>query len=130
MQPASSSANTGSGGSKSLKKWGPIGALIAIIVIVVAVVVSSGGGDEVTTDSSPASSDAPTGSEAPTDSTAGGADTWDFPLSFVTCSRINGLETKQNKDFINTRNDASKENLVVNFAHYSYLEHNPNFRGL
>ena len=82
MQPASSSANTGSGGSKSLKKWGPIGALIAIIVIVVAVVVSSGGGDEVTTDSSPASSDAPESSEAPTDSTAGGADTWEYPLSY------------------------------------------------
>jgi len=82
MQPASSSANTGSGGSKSLKKWGPIGALIAIIVIVVAVVVSSGGGDEVTTDSSPASSDAPESSEAPSDSTAGGADTWEYPLSY------------------------------------------------
>jgi len=83
MQPASSSSEKGSGGSKSIKKWGPIGALVAIVVIVVAVVVSSGGGDEATTDSSPASSDAPTGSEAPTDSTAGGADTWDFPLSYA-----------------------------------------------
>jgi hypothetical protein len=82
MQPASSSSEKGSGGSKSIKKWGPIGALVAIVVIVVAVVVSSGGGDEVTTDSSPASSDVPTGSDAPTDSTAGGADTWDYPLSY------------------------------------------------
>jgi hypothetical protein len=85
MQPASSSANTGSGGSKSLKKWGPIGALIAIVVIVVAVVVSSGGGDdtESSVTEAPATSEAPAGSDVPSDSNPSGADTWDFPLSYV-----------------------------------------------
>lgn len=85
MQPASSSANTGSGGSKSLKKWGPIGALIAIVVIVVAVVVSSGGdkNKSASDTAAPATSEAPTGSDVPSDSNPSGADTWDFPLSYV-----------------------------------------------
>ena len=85
MQPASSSANTGSGGSKSLKKWGPIGALIAVVVIVVVIVVSSGGGDdtEPSVTEAPATSESPAGSDAPSDSTATGSDTWDFPLSYA-----------------------------------------------
>jgi len=85
MQPASSSSDKGSGGSKSLKKWGPIGALIAVVVIVVAIVVSSGGDkDKGASDTSaPVTSEAPVDSVAPTDSTATGSDTWDFPLSFT-----------------------------------------------
>jgi hypothetical protein len=112
MQPASSSSEKGSGGSKSIKKWGPIGALVAIVVIVVAVVVSSGGGDEVTTDSSPASSDAPTGSEAPTDSTAGGADTWDFPLSYAQAKETLSEEAFNAIDW-GTRCDAEKGTIAV-----------------
>ena len=112
MQPASSSSEKGSGGSKSLKKWGPIGALVAIVVIVVAVVVSSGGGDEATTDSSPASSDAPTGSEAPTDSTAGGADTWDFPLSYAQAKETLSEEAFNAIDW-GTRCDAEKGTIAV-----------------
>ena len=112
MQPASSSSENGSGGSKSIKKWGPIGALVAIVVIVVAVVVSSGGGDEATTDSSPASSDAPTGSEAPTDSTAGGADTWDFPLSYAQAKETLSEEAFNAIDW-GTRCDAEKGTIAV-----------------
>jgi hypothetical protein len=112
MQPASSSSEKGSGGSKSIKKWGPIGALVAIVVIVVAVVVSSGGGDEATTDSSPASSDAPTGSEAPTDSTAGGADTWDFPLSYAQAKETLSEEAFNAIDW-GTRCDAEKGTIAV-----------------
>jgi hypothetical protein len=112
MQPASSSSEKGSGGSKSIKKWGPIGALVAIVVIVVAVVVSSGGGDEVTTDSSPASSDAPTGSEAPTDSTAGGADTWDYPLSYAQAKETLSEEAFNAIDW-GTRCDAEKGTIAV-----------------
>ena len=112
MQPASSSSEKGSGGSKSLKKWGPIGALVAIVVIIVAVVVSSGGGDEATTDSSPASSDAPTGSEAPTDSTAGGADTWDFPLSYAQAKETLSEEAFNAIDW-GTRCDAEKGTIAV-----------------
>jgi hypothetical protein len=112
MQPASSSSEKGSGGSKSIKKWGPIGALVAIVVIVVAVVVSSGGGNEVTTDSSPASSDAPTGSEAPTDSTAGGADTWDYPLSYDQAKATLSEEAFNAIDW-GTRCDADKGTIAV-----------------
>jgi len=112
MQPASSSSEKGFGGSKSIKKWGPIGALVAIVVIVVAVVVSSGGGDEATTDSSPASSDAPTGSEAPTDSTAGGADTWDFPLSYAQAKETLSEEAFNAIDW-GTRCDAEKGTIAV-----------------
>ena len=112
MQPASSSSEKGSGGSKSIKKWGPIGALVAIVVIVVAVVVSSGGGDEATTDSSPASSDAPTGSEAPTDSTAGGADTWDYPLSYDQAKATLSEEAFNAIDW-GTRCDAEKGTIAV-----------------
>ena len=112
MQPASSSSEKGSGGSKSLKKWGPIGALVAIVVIIVAVVVSSGGGDEATTDSSPASSDAPTGSEAPTDSTAGGADTWDYPLSYDQAKATLSEEAFNAIDW-GTRCDADKGTIAV-----------------
>jgi hypothetical protein len=112
MQPASSSSEKGSGGSKSIKKWGPIGALVAIVVIVVAVVVSSGGGNEVTTDSSPASSDAPTGSEAPTDSTAGGADTWDYPLSYAQAKETLSEEAFNAIDW-GTRCDAEKGTIAV-----------------
>ena len=85
MQPASSSADKGSGGSKSLKKWGPIGALIVIIVIVVAIVVSSGGdkNKSASDTAAPVTSEAPVDSVAPTDSTATGSDTWDFPLSYA-----------------------------------------------
>ena len=85
MQPASSSGDKGSGGSKSLKKWGPIGALIVIIVIVVAIVVSSGGdkNKSASDTAAPVTSEAPVDSVAPTDSTATGSDTWDFPLSYA-----------------------------------------------
>jgi hypothetical protein len=82
------------------------------VVIVVAVVVSSGGGDEATTDSSPASSDAPTGSEAPTDSTAGGADTWDFPLSYAQAKETLSEEAFNAIDW-GTRCDAEKGTIAV-----------------
>jgi hypothetical protein len=82
------------------------------VVIVVAVVVSSGGGDEVTTDSSPASSDAPTGSEAPTDSTAGGADTWDYPLSYAQAKETLSEEAFNAIDW-GTRCDAEKGTIAV-----------------
>jgi hypothetical protein len=82
------------------------------VVIVVAVVVSSGGGDEATTDSSPASSDAPTGSEAPTDSTAGGADTWDYPLSYAQAKETLSEEAFNAIDW-GTRCDAEKGTIAV-----------------
>ena len=81
MQPASSSSEKGSAGSKSLKKWGPIGALIAIVVIVVAVVVSSGGGDDEEVKTSTPESLTPNNSEAPSDTEL--SDTWEYPLSIA-----------------------------------------------
>lgn len=90
MQPASSSSENRSGGSKSLKKWGPIGALIVIVVIVVAIVVSSGGdkNKNATDTAAPVTTEAPAGSDVPSDSNPSGADTWDFPLSYVKAKEI------------------------------------------
>lgn len=89
MQPASSGA-TGSGGSSSLKKWGPIGAIVAVIVIVVAVVLSSGGGDS--------GGDAePAGTEAPSDSTPtsepSGTSDWEYPLSIDEATELGIVDT-------------------------------------
>ena len=83
MQPASSSSGQGSGSSGSLKKWGPIGVLIAIIVIVGAVIASSGGDDGESVTSEPATSEVPLASEAPADSTPTSSDTWEYPLTFA-----------------------------------------------
>jgi hypothetical protein len=114
MQPASSSANTGSGGSKSLKKWGPIGALIAIVVIVVAIVVSSGGGDdtESSVTEAPATSEAPAGSDAPSDSTATGSDTWEYPLSYDQAKATLSEEAFKAIDW-GTRCDTEKGTIAV-----------------
>ena len=114
MQPASSSANTGSGGSKSLKKWGPIGALIAIVVIVVAIVASSGGGDdtESSVTEAPATSEAPAGGDAPSDSTATGGDTWEYPLSYAQAKETLSEEAFSAIDW-GSRCDTEKGTIAV-----------------
>ena len=91
MQPASSSAG-GSGSAKSLKKWGPIAALVAVVAIV-AVVVVSGGGDDGGGSSTESSSVAET-SSAPTDaSTTIAADDWEYPLSLTQATEAGIADT-------------------------------------
>lgn len=114
MQPASSSNSHSSGNSKTLKKWGPIGALIVIVLVVVAIVVSSGGGDdEVVTDTSSADvSEAPTESDAPVDSTTTGSDTWEYPLSYAD-AKANLSEAAFNAIDWGTRCDTERGRLAV-----------------
>jgi len=89
MQPASS-GETRSGGSSSLKKWGPIGAIVAVIVIVVAVVLSSGGGDS-DDEAEPAGTEAPSDS-VPTSEPSGSTD-WEYPLSIDEATELGIADT-------------------------------------
>lgn len=89
MQPASS-GETRSGGSSSLKKWGPIGAIVAVIVIVAAVVLSSGGGDS-DDEAEPAVTEAPSDS-VPTSEPAGSTD-WEYPLSIDEATELGIADT-------------------------------------
>ncbi|MBU3719086.1 MAG: hypothetical protein FGM45_12400, partial [Actinobacteria bacterium] len=86
MQPASSGA---AGGSRSLKKWGPLIGIAVVAVIVVAIVALAGGGSDdgesTDTTAAPAATEAPAGSEAPTD---GG---WTYPLSYPQAQEL-GVE--------------------------------------
>jgi len=86
MQPASSGA---AGGSRSLKKWGPLIGIAVVAVIVVAIVALAGGGgddgESTDTTAAPAATEAPAGSEAPTD---GG---WTYPLSYPQAQEL-GVE--------------------------------------
>ncbi len=86
MQPASSGA---AGGSRSLKKWGPLIGIAVVAVIVIAIVALAGGGDDTSdsadTTAAPAATEAPAGSEAP----AGGE--WTYPLSYPQAQEL-GVE--------------------------------------
>ncbi|NDE80666.1 MAG: hypothetical protein EB037_07060, partial [Actinobacteria bacterium] len=90
MQPASSGAKE-SGGSSALKKWGPIGAIVAVVAIVAIIVVSSGGGDD-------GDESAPDTTEATADDTAtsappGATSEWEYPLSFDQATELGIVDT-------------------------------------
>ena len=87
MQPASSGPT---GGSRSLKKWGPLAGIAAVAVIVIAIVALSGGG--AGDDSTPADTTVapqPTGSSDGTQPPAGGELT--YPLSYSAAQEL-GVE--------------------------------------
>ena len=85
MQPASS---TGSG-SGSLRKWGPLVAIIAIVAVVAGIVLSGGGDSD--------ESDAPVTTEAPSDSAApstdGGSTDWSYPLLYPQAEELGIADT-------------------------------------
>lgn len=83
MQPASNDT-AGSGGPSSLKKWGPIGAIVVIVAIILGVVLSSGGGgsnDDVVGDVT----------EAPSEPS--GATDWEYPLSIDEAIELGIVDT-------------------------------------
>ena len=85
MQPASS---TGSG-SGSLRKWGPLVAIVAIVAVVAGIVLSGGGDSD--------ESDAPVTTEAPSDSAApstdGGSTDWSYPLLYPQAEELGIADT-------------------------------------
>ncbi|MEN9802392.1 MAG: hypothetical protein RLZ37_1517, partial [Actinomycetota bacterium] len=86
MQPASSTS-PGAKSSSSLKKWGPIAAIVAVVAVVVIVIATSGGGDSGDGDAvTPGDSTADT--SAP-ESTGDGS--WSYPLSYPQAEEM-GIE--------------------------------------
>lgn len=87
MQPASSGPT---GGSRSLKKWGPLAGIAAVAVIVIAIVALSGGAaseDGTTTGTTEAPR--PTGSADTTQPPVDGE--WTFPLAYSAAQEL-GVE--------------------------------------
>lgn len=99
MQPAQ--AEGGGSSSNTLKKWGPIGAIVLVIAAVAGIVLVTGGddddGDDAAVDTTtavteaPEATDAPDATDAPEDTTPegtepddgdGGGGEFAFPLSF------------------------------------------------
>ena len=87
MQPASS-GGAGSGGSSSLKKWGPlIGiAVVAVVIVAVLALAGGGGGDDEGTTSEPVATE-PTGDSTATDGE------WTYPLSYPQAEDLGVVDT-------------------------------------
>jgi hypothetical protein len=98
MQPAQAEGG-GTSSSNTLKKWGPIGAIVLVVALVVGIVLVTGGGDDDGDDAGagtttavtaapgatdePDTTDAPDSTDAPEDTTpAGDGGDITFPLSF------------------------------------------------
>ena len=90
MQPASSGAKE-SGGSSALKKWGPIGAIVAVVAVVAIIVVSSGGGDDGD-ESAPDTTEA-TADDSATSAPPGATSGWEYPLSFDQATELGIVDT-------------------------------------
>ncbi len=87
MQPASS-GGAGSGGSSSLKKWGPLIGIAVVAIVVIAVIALAGGGGS---DSDSSESTEPAGTEVPGESTAPGE--WTYPLSYPQAEELGVADT-------------------------------------
>ena len=91
MQPASSSGE-GPKSSRSLRKWGPVAALVAVAAVVAIVVISSGGGDE--SESGGGDTSAPDESVVATDTPSTiAADDWEYPLSLAEATEAGIADT-------------------------------------